>query len=229
MEKYYYLLIDFFTILFPFLLSFDKKVAFYKSWAPIFKGLLFGGIIFLVWDHYFTIHQIWSFNPKYISGIHIASLPIEEVLFFILIPYACLFIWHCVEAYFPKSIGLKYSKYVWYSLLLLSVSILFLYYDRMYTLITFSLLSIITIYFILNEKPWHSSFIIAYIISLIPFFIVNGLLTSIPIVLYNDLENVSFRWGTIPFEDSFYMLALLMLNAVVSRWSFVDASLSADR
>jgi lycopene cyclase domain-containing protein len=47
---------------------------------------------------------------------------------------------------------------------------------------------------------------------MIPFFIVNGLLTSIPIVLYNDLENVGFRWGTIPFEDSFYALALLMLN-----------------
>jgi len=217
MEKYYYLLIDFFTILFPFLLSFDKKVAFYKSWKPIFKGLLAGGLIFLIWDHFFTINNIWSFNPKYISGIHIASLPIEEVLFFILIPYACLFIWHCVEAYFPKTIGLKFSKYVWIGLSLFSVLVLVTYHERMYTLVTFSLLLLISIYFTWKEKPWHSSFIIAYIISLIPFFIVNGLLTSIPIVLYNDMENVAFRWGTIPFEDSFYMLALLMLNAVVAR------------
>lgn len=217
MQKYYYLLIDFFTILFPLLLSFDKKVAFYKHWKSIFSGLLFGGIIFLIWDHYFTIHQIWSFNPKFISGIHIASLPIEEVLFFILIPYACLFIWHCVEAYFPKTIGLKSSKWFWYILLLFSLIMIIVFYDRMYTLITFALLSVITIYYIRNEKPWHSSFIIAYIISLIPFFIVNGLLTSIPIVLYNDLENVSFRWGTIPFEDSFYMLGLLLLNAAVAR------------
>ncbi len=217
MEKYYYLLIDFFTILFPFLLSFDKKVAFYKSWVPIFKGLLAGGVVFLIWDHFFTINNIWSFNPKYISGIHIASLPIVEVLFFILIPYACLFIWHCVEAYFPKTIGLKFSRYVWIALSILSALVLILYYDRMYTLVTFSLLLLISIYFTWNEKPWHSSFVIAYIISLIPFFIVNGLLTSIPIVLYNDMENVAFRWGTIPFEDSFYMLALLMLNAVVAR------------
>lgn len=221
MEKYYYLLIDFFTILFPFLLSFDKKVAFYKSWRPIFKGLLVGGVVFLIWDHFFTINNIWSFNPKYISGIHIASLPIEEVLFFILIPYACLFIWHCVEAYFPTSIGMNFSKYVWIGLSIFSVLVLIIYFDRMYTLITFSLLLLVSIYFIRNEKPWHSSFIIAYIISLIPFFIVNGLLTSIPIVLYNDMENVAFRWGTIPFEDSFYMLALLMLNAVVSRRTMV--------
>ncbi len=221
MEKYYYLLIDFLTILFPFLLSFDKKVSFYKSWSPIFKGLLFGGIVFIVWDHFFTINHIWSFNPKYISGIHIASLPIEEVLFFLLIPYSCLFIWYCVEAYFPKSIGMKFSKYIWLGLLFFSLIMMILYYERMYTLVTFGLLSIITLYYIFNTKPWHSSFLIGYAIALIPFFIVNGLLTSIPIVLYNDAENIGFRWGTIPFEDSFYMLGLLMLNALVTRRSYL--------
>lgn len=217
MDKYYYLLIDFFTILFPFLLSFDKKVAFYKSWLPIGKGLFVGGIIFLIWDHFFTINSIWSFNPQYITGIHLASLPIEEVLFFILIPYACLFIWHCVEAYFPQTIGLKFSKVTWFFIIVFSFIMMVLYYDRMYTLITFMLLLLVSIYYVWKPKAWHSSFIIAYLISLIPFFIVNGLLTSIPIVLYNDAENIAFRWGTIPFEDSFYMLALLMINAHVSR------------
>ncbi len=217
MEKYYYLLIDFVTILFPIILSFDKKVAFYKSWPSIFKGLFVGGILFLVWDHFFTIKQIWSFNPKYISGLYVFSLPIEEVLFFLLIPYACLFIWHCVEAYFPQTIGMKFPKLVWLLLFVLSVLMLMLFHNRVYTLVTFGLLSIISIYFLINAKPWHSSFIISYVISLIPFFIINGLLTSIPIVLYNDSENIGFRWGTIPFEDSFYMLALLMLNALISR------------
>ncbi len=217
MEKYYYLLIDFFTILFPFILSFDKKVAFYKSWPQIAKGLLVGGAIFLIWDHFFTVQSIWSFNPKYITGLHIASLPIEEVLFFILIPYACLFIWHCVEAYFPKTIGLKFSKMTWFIIIVFSFIMMVLFYDRMYTLITFMLLWFVSIYYVWKPKAWHSSFIIAYLISLIPFFIVNGLLTSIPIVLYNDTENIAFRWGTIPFEDSFYMLGLLMINAAVSR------------
>ena len=86
------------------------------------------------------------------------------------------------------------------------------YYEQIYTLVTFSLLVLIVAYFYLNPKKWHGYFILAYLFSMIPFFIVNGLLTSIPIVLYNDLENVGFRWGTIPFEDSFYALALLMLN-----------------
>ncbi len=221
MERYYYLLIDFFTIIFPFLLSFDKKVAFYKSWKQIGKGLLVGGVIFLVWDHFFTIKSVWSFNPKYITGLHLASLPIEEVLFFILIPYACLFIWYCVEAYFPKTIGMKFPKIVWILLFIMSVLMMVVFTHRIYTLVTFSLLSVILIYYIFNPKPWHSSFLIAYIVSLLPFFIVNGLLTSIPIVLYNDLENVGFRWGSIPFEDSFYMLGLLMINAAFVRTSYL--------
>lgn len=219
MEKYYYLLIDFFTILFPFLLSFDKKVAFYKSWPQILKGLIIGGIIFLVWDHYFTINGIWSFNEHYITGLKLGSLPIEEVLFFLLIPYSCLFIWHCVEAYFPKTIGLsKFSKIFWFAVFVLCIVIVSTYPDRLYTQITFKLLGLICLVFLVRPKAWHSSFIIGYLISLVPFFIVNGLLTSIPIVQYNDQENVNFRWWTIPFEDSFYMLGLLMLNAWVAKW-----------
>ena len=102
MEKYYYLLIDFFTILVPFLYSFDKRAYFYKWWPKLFPALLFGGIPFLIWDHYFTVKGVWSFNDKYITGIKLFELPIEEILFFIVVPYACLFIYACMKYYFPK-------------------------------------------------------------------------------------------------------------------------------
>lgn len=222
MEKYYYLLIDFFTVIFPFLLSFDKKVAFYKHWKRLGFGLLVGGIIFLIWDHVFTINGVWSFNEKYITGIKIASLPIEEVLFFLVVPYACIFVIHCVEAYFPKLSEIKHLKYFWFFVYALSIFMIVKYNDRLYTLITFSLLAIVAFIFFNNYKKWHAHFIFGYIISLIPFFIVNGLLTSIPIVLYDDTENIAFRWGSIPFEDSFYMMALLMLNVWVMRKGVED-------
>jgi lycopene cyclase domain-containing protein len=48
---------------------------------------------------------------------------------------------------------------------------------------------------------------------LIPFLIVNGLLTSIPVVIYNDNENLGIRIYTIPIEDTVYGM-LNMLGVV---------------
>lgn len=61
-------------------------------------------------------------------------------------------------------------------------------------------------------------FYFAYLFVLIPFFIVNGILTGSfidePIVWYNNEENLNIRLGTIPVEDAFYGL-LLILNSIV--------------
>lgn len=212
MEKYYYLLINFFSILIPFLLSFDNKIRFYKEWKFLLPALMLGGIVFLIWDHYFVIHQVWSFNPNYITGIYIAELPVEEILFFLTIPYACVFVYANFKIRFPHINNHNFSKYVLVILLIFSVVIVILFYNCIYTLITFTLLIILCIYFLKKERIYLNTFFISYVVCLIPFAIVNGLLTSIPIVLYNNMENVDFRWGTIPFEDSFYMLALLLLD-----------------
>ncbi|MEI9955117.1 MAG: lycopene cyclase domain-containing protein [Ferruginibacter sp.] len=39
---------------------------------------------------------------NYITGIKIYNLPIEEVLFFFVIPYCCVFIYQCIKTYFPN-------------------------------------------------------------------------------------------------------------------------------
>lgn len=97
-----YLWINILTLAGPLALSFDKKVAFYKHWKALFPALLLVGTAFLIWDEYFTQHGIWGFNPSYLSGIYLGHLPLEEILFFFTVPYACVFIFACIEAYFPK-------------------------------------------------------------------------------------------------------------------------------
>lgn len=48
---------------------------------------------------------------------------------------------------------------------------------------------------------------------------VNGILTGSfiadEVVWYNNNENMAFRLGTIPFEDVFYGMALLLLNTAI--------------
>jgi len=208
-----YLLINFLTVLFPVILSFDKRVRFYHSWKYIFPGLFLSGLLFLFWDYLFTVYGVWSFNPDYIIGIYFLNLPLEEILFFVTVPFACIFIYECLNYYIKRDLLESVSVYITYMLILLCAVLLVLYYDRVYSLITFGLLLVILllVQFVFKLR-FLSRFYLAYLVSLIPFYIVNGLLTSIPVVLYNNEENMSFRVGTIPFEDHFYSMAMLLLN-----------------
>ena len=207
-----YLLINFLTILFPMMLSFDSRVQFYKSWKFIFPGLIITGLVFLVWDHLFTILDVWSFNPDYVIGLYILNLPIEEILFFITVPFACIFIYECLKYYIKRDLLKSVSRMISIMLIILSIVLLLTFYDRVYTLITFGLLLLALSYAEFIQKANLGRFYLAYLVSLIPFYIVNGILTSIPIVMYNNAENMAFRIGTIPFEDHFYSMSMLLIN-----------------
>lgn len=213
--NYLYLLINFLTVFFPIILSFDKRVHFYNEWKYIFPGLFLTGLVFLFWDYLFTVYHVWSFNPKYVLGIYFLNLPIEEILFFITVPFSCIFIYQCLNYYVKKDFFKSASKPLSITLIVASLLILILYKDRVYTLITFGLLLTIITYAFVRKLPFLSRFYFAYIISLIPFYAVNGLLTSFPVVMYNDAHNMGFRIGTIPIEDHFYSMVLLLMNVVL--------------
>lgn len=212
--NYTYLLINIAVIFFPLILSFDKKVHFFSKWRFVFPAILLTGLLFLIWDMLFTKLNVWSFNPAYIIGVNLYGLPLEEILFFLTVPYACVFIYECLNVYFPKNALQKYSLSLSNLILGLCIAILFFGYTKWYTLINFGFLMVV-LYFVeyVNVKlRFMYRFFRAYLVSLIPFYIVNGFLTAIPVVMYNDKENIGFRVGTIPFEDHFYLMSLLLLN-----------------
>ena len=55
--------------------------------------------VFLVWDAVAIAAGVWTYNPKYITGIHVPfRIPIEEVLFFVVIPLCALLTYNAVSA-----------------------------------------------------------------------------------------------------------------------------------
>jgi lycopene cyclase domain-containing protein len=68
-----------------------------------------------------------------------------------------------------------------------------------------------------------SAFFVSYLIVVIPFLVVNGFLTGIPVVEYNDAENLGIRifsflpWpmNNIPVEDIFYGMLLILMNVAL--------------
>src|SRR4029078_2752814 len=89
--KALYLLVDLFTLIIPLLFSFHPKIEFYKSWRYFFPANIIVAAMFITWDIFFTSEGIWSFNPDYITGIYFFNQPMEEILFFICIPFSCVF------------------------------------------------------------------------------------------------------------------------------------------
>ena len=171
------------------------------------------GLVFLFWDVLFTVKGVWSFNPEYITGIKFMELPLEEILFFLTVPFSCIFIYACLNYYVSWSIPHRVNEWISNLMILISVFMLVMYHDRIYTVVTFSLLLVLILALQYGFKAqWLNRFYMAYVVSLLPFYIVNGILTSIPIVLYNNAENIGKRVGTIPFEDHFYSMALLVMN-----------------
>ncbi|MCZ4225082.1 lycopene cyclase domain-containing protein [Pedobacter rhodius] len=211
---YIYLFINIAVIFFPLVLSFDKKVHFFSKWKFVLPAIFITGVVFLIWDLLFVKLNVWSFNPGYIIGVQFFGLPLEEILFFLTVPYACIFIYECLNAYFPKDNLQKYSFSVSNLFLGLCIAILFFGYNRWYTVINFGFLFVVLAYveYVNVKFRFMYKFYRAYLVSLIPFYIVNGFLTSIPVVMYNDKQNLGFRVGTIPFEDHFYLMGLLLMN-----------------
>jgi len=212
--KYQYLLINFLTILFPLLLSFDKKVAFYKSWKYIWPGMAVTGLFFLAWDVLFTVKGVWRFNDHYIIGIKFFELPLEEILFFLTVPFACLFIYACLNRYVKWQVPEMASDIITNAIIVYALLNCCFNYHKLYTLVTFALaLAALILVRYVFRAPWLSRFYLAYGVCLLPFYLVNGFLTSIPIVIYNNAQNLGNRIGTIPIEDHFYLLVLLLMNA----------------
>ena len=220
---YIYILLNILTILFPLALSFDRKVFFFQYWKALFPSILLIGGIFIWWDIQFTSLDVWDFNPDYLVGLYWVNLPIEEWLFFLTVPYACIFIYECLRAYFSENWTKPSIPFI-YGIIAFLLIILGIYHlDKLYTCITFIAVGVVLLLSALTRPQYLGRFAQMYFVHLIPFFIVNGILTALPVVEYNNLQNLSIRIGSIPIEDPFYSMLLLLL--IVHLYEFLKKNL----
>ncbi len=222
-ENYLYLWLDILSISLPLIYSFYSAAPFYKRWKHLWIAIAIPAAFFIVWDEWFTQMGVWGFNPRYLSGIYIGSLPIEEILFFICIPYACVFTYHAMNYLVKKDWFGPYAKSISWVLIIMLMTVGVLNITKWYTGVTFILLAVYLLVLQFVIKPAYlGRFYFAYFFILIPFFIVNGILTGSfideQVVWYNDSENLGIRMGTIPFEDTFYGMLLILMNVSILEW-----------
>ncbi|KUO63734.1 hypothetical protein APF79_00570 [bacterium BRH_c32] len=208
-----YLAINILVILFPLLLSFEKKLQFYKNFKSVIPAIIISALPFIVWDDIAALRGDWGFNPEHLIGIYIFSLPLEELLFFFTIPYSITFLYETGKYYLTdKSISV--NKYQIYTIAFISVAFAFVFRDQYYTFTVLLFVPIILLMLTLIKNSLINSryFWLFMLFTYIPFFVVNYLLTSLPIVTYSPDAIWGLRIITIPVEDFLYSFALIGFN-----------------
>ena len=214
-SHYLYLGLMVFSVAFPLAWSFDRRISFYRSWQALALSVLVMGLIFIPWDIWFSMQKFWWFNHRYTLDIDLLGLPLEEYLFFIAIPYACVFIHQALKYLVKKDIlgSLARALFLQAGLILLVLSILFR--ERTYTVICFSLTGMALILAWYFNPKWKGRFLLTYLVSLLPFLLINGALTGAftqdAVVNYDGAENLGLRIFTIPIEDGVYNLLMLLV------------------
>jgi lycopene cyclase domain-containing protein len=206
-----------FTFSFPLLFGFLPQLKFYQKWPRFLAANLPVSAVFIVWDVYFTKIGVWGFSEKYTTGWRPLGLPWEECLFFVCIPAACVFIDVSLRHFFPKEPFARFEKGITLCLMLLFFSVGLLFWSHIYTATATLGCGLFLLYQLLFVKNGRRGWLyLTFLVSCIPFLIVNGILTGIatesPVVLYNPEEYFGLRMGTIPVDDLAYSFLMLGLN-----------------
>jgi lycopene cyclase domain-containing protein len=128
-----------------------------------------------------------------------------------------VFTHYALLLYFPNlKLNKTSTKWISNGLMALLFVLAVINYDKWYTVINFSLAIPLTLLVYKYNTKLLQHFFLTFLVMLIPFFIVNGILTGSfienQVVWYNNAENLGIRMGTIPVEDSIYAYTMILCN-----------------
>jgi len=83
----------------PLLLSFYPPLKFYRHGRALVSAISLIVLIFGAWDVFAVSRGHWRFDESKVGAFTVINLPLEEVLFFVVIPFCCIFTWE-VMCYF---------------------------------------------------------------------------------------------------------------------------------
>ena len=209
---YLYILIS--IIIFPFIIGLTPGFRFYFD-RKLVKTLFLTATPFLIWDWWATTQGHWSFNPAHTIGITFFNLPIEEIAFFFVAPFACLFLYAASEKYIQvKYLSLPF--FFWVLTIGASMLLLIVGFPKPYSTIVYGLSVLLLLYSYQKFRFQITTHMFLYFfLSFIFFIIFNSVLTMVPIVSYAPWAILNLRVGTIPIEDFWYNFLLLSFTLII--------------
>jgi lycopene cyclase domain-containing protein len=200
----------------PLLFGAMRPFYFINRWKYTIVPILIPAIFFLIWDS-IVANSHWHFNDKYVLGITFFNLPIEEILFFISVPFACLFTWEMIIRRSEVKELIWINKIRHYLYLFIPIGIWFFISGKHYTGLAISFLGLaVLLDQLLNANIILQKRFYFYLLLVILFTLIfNGYLTWRPVVNYGVQYQLNFRIFTIPIEDFVYGTALILMNTSI--------------
>jgi len=208
-----YLMINLVIVSLPLIFSIILYRYTLQKLSSFFLSFIVVGIPFIIWDVFATGRGDWSFNPSYVNGVKFFGLPYEEILFFVTVPFASLFLFESLRYFvFDTYISNRYRiVFLILSPLFFFSGLYFIFTPYTSTVLLVTSFTCLMLYLCFNFLLKSIHFYLYLFLTMLFFLIFNSLLTGIPVLLYSKNSILNIRFGTIPVEDFFYNFSLLVL------------------
>jgi lycopene cyclase domain-containing protein len=213
-----YLLLDLLILAAPLALSFDRRVRYVRRWPAALGAALLIVAVYGTWDAWMSYRGDWGFNPRFAGTARWLWLPPAEWLFFLVVPFSCLFIYEVMRSYVPERQGRAHPAW-WLPPITALLALSVVYRQQNYTATV--LLSVAAFLahaaLLLPGLLASRQFWLAILASYLPFLLFNGLLTALPVVVYSPRAIWGPRLYTIPLEDFLFSFSLLGFSVLAYR------------
>lgn len=95
-DRYQYLALMLACVLITLPLEFLLRARVYRQPVRLAVALLPTVVVFVVWDVLGILRDHWSYSPRFTSGVMLGPMPLEELVFFLVIPVCGLLTYEAV-------------------------------------------------------------------------------------------------------------------------------------
>lgn len=220
MSEYVYYVFNFVVFVPILLLSLFTDVQPHRAWRSFLLAFVTVSVPFLLWDAWAASEGHWNFSSAYITDYRLGGLPLEEIFFFVTVPFAMMYVWGVVQKHIAERVIVSRWPYIVLGLVVALSAVLHATnwsggYTRSAALMMLSTIFILC----LSRLIFLKTFWVFQLLLLTAFLIGNTILTALPIIGYGDAAVTGIRFGTIPIEDFLYNFAFINLFLLVFEWS----------
>lgn len=206
------------------LISFLTPFSKFRRYKPLLISISVVAPIYILWDQLAVVFGTWSFDSAHVTGVYFFHLPVEEVSFFLVVPFSTMLIYEAIKRYIrgrfmPGKVTIIASIF---ASLLIILGVLNL--SRSYTSVAsfFAAGSIVTGLGIDRQLMVKKSLWLYMAISYVPFIFFDHLMVTLPVFTYGKGAIIGLRIANIPVEEFEYVFSLLMFYVIFydlsARW-----------